>query len=525
MTHSPLATEVFEKIAAGFAGLYIQSAEHEDALEELRRLCAERGWPIAYWDTDVGLMEYSAAEGAWVTSREQNGPPLSPVAAVKLLPKLNAGLGDAENPVYGVLVLKNGHRVLDGPLFQLALNQVAFGKKSHQVLVVLSPLLKQPPEYEVIKAFDVIEHALPDREQLQEVAAGVAGEAEMPAGEELEKLLDAGAGLTRLGMENACALSLVRHDRLVPGEIFAVKQQALKTTQGLVLHAGKERFPDVGGLDFMKTYCLQTLTKREPNPKFRCRGILIMGVSGGGKSLFAKALGNEVERPTLHFDINATFGSLLGQTQHQFRHALATADAMAPCILFMDEVEKALSGVQGSARTDGGVKAGVFGNFLTWMQDHTSDVFLIATCNDIRKLSEDNPEIIRRFDNLFFVDFPGREAKEQIWKIHLRGYELWDGQSDYSQVALPVDDEWTGAEIEVCCRQARLRGLPVADVGKHMPRIVDQARETIEAARAWAKGRAYAAEYEGLYEPEAHLAKMAITGNGSPRRRIGRMRT
>lgn len=135
---------------------------------------------------------------------------------------------------------------------------------------------------------------------------------------------------------------------------------------------------------------------------------MLLGVSGTGKSAFAKALGNETNRPTLVLDIDASLGSLVGQTEQNVRQALRIADALAPCILFCDEIEKALSSVAGSYQTDSSVSARIFGTLLSWMNYHASKVYLIAKCNDISKLP---PEFIRaeRFDAVVFLDLPGQE--------------------------------------------------------------------------------------------------------------------
>ena len=485
-----LIEKLTEYIAACFPALWIQSFEHDDALADIAGLCREQGWRLASWDLDGGLQIAGADEG---TASDAGGS--DPLAAVRSLGAL------ASPETSSLLVLMNFHRFLgSAEVVQAITRQIAAGKQSRTFLIIVSPVVDLPKELE--KQFAVIEHQLPGREELEAIARGTASEeGDLPEGDQLDRLLDAAAGMTRLEAENTFALSLVRHGRLDTRTVFEQKAQLLtKGNRALTLHEGQETFSDIGGLDYLKTYCLETLSVREANPKFRPRGVLIMGVSGSGKSLLAKALGREVGRPTLCFDVGATLGSLMGQSQSQFREALAKADAMAPAILFLDEIEKALSGAGHDSHTSGGVKTEMFGYFLTWLQDHQSDVFVIATCNDIRKIINDHPEFVRRFDQLFFVDFPERLAKDRIWEIHLRGYELLGLDDQLTSIELPDDDNWTGAEIENCCRQARLRRKSAADVGQTMPRIIDQAAEVIEATREWATGRCYAADCERLYE-------------------------
>jgi SpoVK/Ycf46/Vps4 family AAA+-type ATPase len=177
--------------------------------------------------------------------------------------------------------------------------------------------------------------------------------------------------------------------------------------------------------------------------------VLLLSPPGCGKSQFAKALGNEVGRPTLTLDVGGLLGSLVGQSEQNIRQALRIADAMAPAVLYCDELEKALAGVNGSG--DSGVSARLFGTLLTWLNDHESDVFFVGTCNDISRLP---PEFARaeRFDGLFMIDLPGAKEKQAIWRMYLEQYGL------DAQQAKPVHDLWTGAEIKSCCRLAALLG-------------------------------------------------------------------
>src|SRR5262249_34418535 len=163
------------------------------------------------------------------------------------------------------------------------------------------------------------------------------------------------------------------------------------------LHRGVDRFDSLGGLNNLKDFCRRAL---RPGQSVKPRGVLLLGVPGSGKSCFAKALGNETGRPTLTLDIGALYGSLVGATEANVRQALRIADAMAPCILYTDEIEKGLSGVGGQG--DSGVSTHLFGTILTWLAEHESDVFFIGTANDISKLP---PEFTRaeRLDGVFFL--------------------------------------------------------------------------------------------------------------------------
>ena len=185
-------------------------------------------------------------------------------------------------------------------------------------------------------------------------------------------------------------------------------------------------------------------------------------------------------------------GSLVGSTEANVRRALAITDAMAPCVLMIDECEKALSGVANSGQADSGVSARLFGTFLTWLSDHTSDVFVVCTSNDISKLP---PEFSRaeRFDGVFFCDLPSTAEKARIWDIYLKLYQL-------PQQDLPRTEDWTGAEIKSCCRLAALLDLSLVEAAKQVVPVAVTAAESVERLRNWASGRCLSASVPGLYQ-------------------------
>jgi predicted kinase len=378
--------------------------------------------------------------------------------------------------------------------------QISEGKARRSFVVILSPVVDIPAE--LARQMIVIEHELPGRDQLEQIAHGIASEpGDLPEGPQLAALIDASCGLTRMEAEGAYSLSLVRHGRIRAEEVWDLKAQALNKSGLMALHRGDERFAELGGLDAMKAFCARSL---RPNGSrtARPRGILLLGVPGTGKSAFAKALGNETGRPTLTLDIGALMGSLVGQTEHNVREALRIADAMAPAILFVDEIEKGLSGVAASGNTDSGVSARLFGTLLTWMNDHSSDVFLIATCNDASKLP---PEFTRaeRFDALYFLDFPTPEQKDTIWRLHIAAYGIEHDQPR------PKDTDWTGAEIKACCRLAALLDVPLLDAARNVVPISATASENVQRLRAWAAGRCLSADRPGLYQQQNPKVKTA----------------
>jgi SpoVK/Ycf46/Vps4 family AAA+-type ATPase len=314
---------------------------------------------------------------------------------------------------------------------------------------------------------------------------------ELPEGDALGAVLDAAAGLTRVEAENAFSLSLVRHGRLAPDVLWEIKSGMLKKSGLLTLHRGGETFADLGGLESLKQFCSRAL---RPGRKagVAARGVLLLGPPGSGNSAFCKALGAETGRPTLILEVGALMGSLVGQTEANVRRALRLADAMAPCVVMIDEVEKALAGAAPGGQTDSGVAARMFASFLTWLNDHESDAFVVCTSNDVSRLP---PEFGRseRFDGCFFLDLPGPRERERIWGIYLGRYGL-----DPSQPR-PQDHEFTGAEIRACCRLAALLDVPLAEAAHNIVPVAVTAGESVERLRQWASGRCLAADRPGIY--------------------------
>ncbi len=484
-----LSERLAENVRACFAGIWIQSHEHEDAIQEIARLCHAEQWRLMTWDIDLGL---TATESS---RNDTTSAATDPLAAVRAL----TSLADSEQPT--LLVLANFHRFLNSAeIVQAVARQITNGKNSRAFVVILSPVLQVPAELD--KLLVVIEHDLPDRQQLEEIARGVATEEEeLPDGAGLQRVLDAASGLTRYEAEGAFSLSLVRHGRVEPSSIWELKSQTLKKSGLLTLHQGEESFDDLGGLAPLKAFCLRAMRRQTAgNSRLKPRGVILLGVSGTGKSAFCKALGNETGRPTLTLDVGALMGSLVGQTEQRTREALKIVDAMQPAVLFIDEVEKALGGVSGSGQSDSGVSARMFGSLLTWLNDHSSDVFVVCTANDVSKLP---PEFCRaeRFDGLFFLDLPGQTGRQAIWRLYLRRFGIDDSQP------LPDDRNWTGAEIRACCRLAALLDLPLVLAAQNIVPVAVTAAEPVQRLRQWASGRCLHADEAGIYTTGEQPAK------------------
>jgi SpoVK/Ycf46/Vps4 family AAA+-type ATPase len=282
------------------------------------------------------------------------------------------------------------------------------------------------------------------------------------------------------------------------------KAQAVNKNGLLELIEAQESLDSIGGLDVLKDWLLK---RREafspraiqyglPTPK----GVLMLGIPGCGKSLTAKATASVFGVPLLRLDAGRIFAGLVGQSESNLRSVIQTAEAIAPCVLWLDELEKALSGSKSSGATDGGTSSRVFGSMLSWMQEKKSPVFIVATANDVSQLP---PEMLRvgRWDQLFFIDLPTREERELIWRIQIAKYGRSPEDFDLAQLA-KATDAFTGSEIEQVFVEALYRAFDQDSeptdltIGEVLVDFVPLSRlmaEQINALRTWAKGRTRAA--------------------------------
>ena len=446
---------------------------------EIAQLCRQNNWTLATWDIDRGLgLNGQTAEARAVPSAAD------PLSAVKSLNALATPDGTA------ILVLRNYHRFLGSAEIVQALDSaISKGKQDRTFIVILSPVVQIPVELE--RAFVVVEHDLPSREQLEQIARNIATEpGDLPEGDDLGMVLDAAAGLTRVEAENAFSLSLVRHGRVVPEVLWGLKSQMLKKSGLLTLHRGGETFTDLGGLDALKGFTRRALGSRKGS--VRARGVLLLGVPGTGKSAFAKALGNETGRPTLVLDVGSLMGSLVGQTEERTRQALRIVDAMAPCVLFIDEIEKALAGVQSSGPDRQRRQCPDVRDDAGWLNDHESDVFVVATSNDVSKLPPEfsGPSVGTAPSS---STFPASGNGMPSGGCTLEKFGLDPAQPR------PNDRDWTGAEIKSCCRLAALLDVPLVESARNIVPVAVTAGESVERLRNWASGRCLSADRPGLY--------------------------
>ena len=487
-----LVSQLNDYINAAFSGLWVQTVEPDEAERELVEHARRQGWTLAVWDIARGL-RFPADSNATVP--EVNDPLAVLKALPTLVPQISTSRNAAEAEHTTLLVLPNFHRFLNSAEnVQTLFEQLVAGKQRRTFVVVLSPVVTLPVELE--RAFVIVDHELPTQDQLGAIATEVMADHSegLPTDRAWQALLEAAAGLTRAEAEGAFALSLARHDALRPEVIWDLKAQTLRKLNLLTLHRGREDFASLGGLSALKDFCRRAL---QPGRSVKPRGALLLSPPGCGKSVFCRALGNETGRPVLTLDIGSLMGGLVGDTERNVRQALKIADAMSPCVLYCDELEKGLSGVGGSG--DSGVSTRLFGTLLSWLADHTSDVFFLGTANDISRLPAEVPRA-ERLAAVFFVDLPGAAERQAIWQLYRRQYDI------AAQQPIPADTDWTGAEIKSCCRLSALLDVSLTEAARNVVPVAHTAVEAVTNLRQWASGRCLSADRPGLYVHRADSA-------------------
>lgn len=490
-----------------------------DALHEIEVLIRAK-YPIVYivsWEerrVEVALQKvseklqrslhtWSVTQGMKPAVNRTSGP-----AKPTTLPgELEALALMHEAPEYTIFLLKDFHVFMKDPRVVRLMRDLANRLRGRtQTLVIVSPTLNLPIELE--KDVTVLEFPFPEPDDIKrQVLETIAAVKDNPnvkldlTDETTELIIRSAQGLTADEIESALARSLVETKTLSVDQIIEEKKQIVRKSGILQFYPADSGLADVGGHDLLKEW----LEHREksftdaardfgiPYPK----GVLLLGVQGCGKSLVAKAISSAYSLPMLKMDVGRVFGSLVGQSEENMRKAIRIAESLAPCILWIDELEKGFAGMGGSGVSDSGTTARVFSTFLTWMQEKTKPVFIVATANDVSALP---PELLRkgRFDEIFFVDLPDLEERKDIFKIHLVKRKRDPKKFKVPDLAV-LTEGYSGAEIEQVVVGALNRAF---DAGREIKQddLASEAKaqvplsrtmaEDISALRMWAKIRA-----------------------------------
>ena len=480
-------------VLAEYPIVYIVSHEEDRVMETINQIASNLYKKVCFWDCVNGLSD---------GYRKNFDSSSNPIIALSSAEKMQ----NDENIIF---VFKDLHFYMDDRQVIQALKDL--GKNmtlSRKTCFIVSPVLKVPVELE--KEITVFDYPLPDIQYIKGIfdnlCKSMADNPEVTiefSKEEEEQLLKSACGLTKTEIENVFSKAIMNNKRFDVKDIDLIlseKKQIIKKSSTLEYYDSQENMANIGGLENLKTW----ISKRTrafsdearkfglPEPK----GILLLGVQGCGKSLSAKAISSIWKLPLLKLDMGAIFGKYVGESENNIRNAIKTAESIAPAVLWIDELEKGFSGM-GSGGDTNGTSSRVFASILTWMQEKTKPIFIIATSNDVSALP---PELLRkgRFDEIFFVDLPTKKERIEIFKIHLLKRNKDITKIDLNFLAEKTDG-YSGAEIEQAVisalydafdenREVEQKDI-VANIEKSVPLSVTM-KEKIDWLRNWAKNRA-----------------------------------
>ncbi|UXE59596.1 MAG: AAA family ATPase [Woronichinia naegeliana WA131] len=464
--------------------LYIPTTE-EERVETAIADCGQRLGKRAIYIWDF-------VEGYQDNPNNENIGKRNPLQALEFVEKLPDQVG-------GIFILRDFHRFLEDVSIARKLRNLARRLKSQpKNVVILSPQLQIPTD--LAEVLTVVDFPLPTNPEIKtEIQRLLATTGQSLNPKLLDDLARAAQGLSLERIRRVLTRCLASHSQIEADDVelmLAEKRQSIRQTQILDFYPATEQINDIGGLDNLKDWLLRrggAFSERArsyglPYP----RGLLLVGIQGTGKSLTAKAISHHWHLPLLRLDVGRLFGGLVGESESRTRQMISLAEALAPCVLWIDEIDKAFSGVD--SRGDGGTSSRVFGTFITWLAEKSSPVFVVATANNIQTLP---PEMLRkgRFDEIFFVGLPAQVEREAIFNVHLshlRPHHL--KEYDIKRLAYETPD-FSGAEIEQTLIEAmhigfsQNRDFTTDDILEAASQIIPLARtaqEQIQFLQDWA---------------------------------------
>ncbi len=502
-------TEIDLNLRSKATLIVVVSPEEERILESLKTLCQNTGRACIAWDIAEGFQR--------VTGEHLPAGGRDPLTALEQIEKF-----DSPDPM--VYVLRDFNSFWDNPTVKRKLRTLSETLKFTKKSIIITAAAAVLP-LELLDETVIVDFPLPNVDELETVlnrlqlTPGVV--IKLSDGGK-EKLLQAALGLTAAQARRVFAKAVVRNGYLSEGDIDFVneeKKQIIREIEALEYTDHDETAENVGGLGELKKW----LDSREkafsseareyglPAPK----GIALIGIPGTGKSLTAKMIGSLWHLPILRLDVGALFGSLVGESEERVRRALSLVELIAPCVLWIDELEKALA----HGGLDAGTSTRVFGSILTWMQEKKTPVFVVATANDISSLP---PELLRRgrFDEIFFLDLPTEAERREIFGVHILIRRRLPEAFDLDRLAA-ASAGYVGAEIEQAVIDAmyiafndQQREFTTADIldalRQQVPISVSQ-RENIERLRSWLReGRAQSASFRDSTTAESQFVPLQI---------------
>lgn len=494
--------QIQDMLKAFYPVLYLTTFEYDRTKQKLIGIAKNmnKNFQFYEWNCVDGLSQRNLSDGS-ITFLENIEEP------EQLLKYIASQTEKDDAEIY---ILEDFHDFISERNIKIQLRQLAEKLRFYRKhIIIVSSVLSLPVELE--KYITVLELPLPGRVDLESVLNRVVKNANAEIDNDLKKkLIDSALGMTVMEADLAYCLAVVKDKMGIhsPRTVAFEKEQIIKKSGLLDYYQVNESLKNVGGMEVLKAW----LEKRKQAFDFNAqtwglsepKGMLLLGVPGCGKSLTAKCIASLWNMPLLRLDIGKVFEGTVGSSESNIRRAIATAEAVAPCVLWIDEIEKGLSGVQSSGSTDGGTTSRIFSTILTWMQEKVQPVFVVATANDISMLP---PELLRkgRFDEIFFVDLPSEADRKSIFSIHLANALINTNQKavDFGLDKLAKESKgFNGAEIEECVKEAkfeaysenrnepRLQIIHLLNAIKETVPLSKTMKDQIEFLRKWAKSRA-----------------------------------
>ena len=494
-------TNIFEQISdmlkAYYPIIYLNSFEYDRTKQKIRGIVKNEKLDFVFhqWNCVDGMMMQNKNDSFEVVPNLEEPE--------EVLIYIAENIDNNKNEIF---ILEDFHEYIEEINIKIRLRQLAERLRFYRKhIVIISSVLILPTELD--KYITVIDIPLPTKKDIEVVLNQVVKNAKVTLDNNLRKnLVDAALGMTVMEADLAYCLAAVKDNlgNKSPRIVSLEKEQIIKKSGILDYFDVNESLRNVGGMAHLKAW----LKKRKSAFEYQAqkwnlsepKGLLLLGVPGGGKSLTAKSIASLWNMPLLRLDIGKVFQGEVGSSESNIRKAIATAEAVAPCVLWIDEIEKGLSGSQSSGSTDGGTTSRIFSTILTWMQEKTKSVFVVATANDISLLP---PELLRkgRFDEIFFVDLPSENERKSIFKIHLEKNN--HKSENYSLDKLSSESiGFNGAEIEESIKEAKFSAYienkenPTLTIKHILTAIRDTVplsvtmKEQIDYLRSWANSRA-----------------------------------
>lgn len=511
MKSDEILTELENQIRSNRPLIYITTHEEHRVKDAIQQIACTQApsWSYVFWDIAAGALTNS--------NRFKAADLINQTEILDWFSELKV-----DNDDFCILVLHDFYRFLapDGHPGQLEIttirslkNLVEKCSSERKCVILTGPKFFMPTDFE--KLVTVIDWPLPDREliltKLKSLLDAAKNHPSLAKFEtkystnELDKIIKAFQGLSLKEIEMICTYLILTDTRFDPQKISSKKQDIIKQSGILEWVNVEFNLDQVGGLDNLKRWLIKrkdafSARAKEYGLPENPKGLLIIGVQGAGKSRISKAIATFWYLPLLRLDVGRIFSGLVGSSEENLRNVIKTAESVAPCILWVDEIDKAFSNY---SAYDSGTSARVFGSFLTWMQEKKSSVFVVATANMVQNLPA---ELVRkgRFDDIFFVDLPDDDERKEIIKIHL-GQRNFDINGFDIDLLVKKSKSFTGAEIEAAIISAMYEGfsdnerpIKTVDIIKELEESVPicvTMKENIQELRSWASQRARNATY------------------------------